>query len=310
MDETKEYYRYDAAVDLPATSLLICSRNRHQMLWETVQSILAGCEIPSELVIIDQSDTSDPRLSNFQPEKDCTIRYLWSERKGVSFGRNMAISTASYPILVFTDDDMRATSTWFGSLVRALLAAGPQAVVTGQVLPSEEDGAGFTPSTREDTQAVIYKGRVDRDVLFTGNMISYRSTVDSIGGFDTRLGPGTRFPAAEDNDFAFRLLEAGYRIIYEPRAVIYHRAWRSENEFLALHWNYGLGQGAFYAKYFSLKDTYMIKRMAKNVISYLIRFPYRILRYRSLARQDMLYVAGLLYGAARWRMEQQETDRD
>jgi len=205
---------------------------------------------------------------------------------------------------------MLATSTWFGSLVRALLAAGPQAVVTGQVLPSEEDGAGFTPSTREDTQAVIYKGRVDRDVLFTGNMISYRSTVDSIGGFDTRLGPGTRYPAAEDNDIAFRLLEAGYRIIYEPRAVIYHRAWRSENEFLALHWNYGLGQGAFYAKYFSLKDMYMIRRMAKNVASYLIRFPYRILRHRSLARQDMFYVAGLLYGAARWRMEQQENDRD
>jgi GT2 family glycosyltransferase len=289
--------------DLPPTSLLICSRNRPQLLWETVQSILTGGEVPAEMVIVDQSDRSDSRLSNFQAEEDCTIRYVWSERKGVSFGRNMAISNASHSILVFTDDDMRATSTWFGSLVRALLAAGPQAVVTGQVLASKDGSDGFTPSTRDDRQVVIYKGRVDRDVLFTGNMIGFRSTVDSIGGFDTRLGPGTRFPAAEDNDFAFRLLEAGYQIIYEPGAVIYHRAWRSENEFLALHWNYGRGQGAFYSKHFNLRDPHMIRRMARDVSGYVLRFPIRLFRNRVQAYRDMLYVAGMIYGAIQWRIQ-------
>jgi GT2 family glycosyltransferase len=215
----------------------------------------------------------------------------------------MAVVAASHPSLVFTDDDMLVTPTWFGSLIRSLLAGGPQSIITGQVLSSNEDDfRGQAPSTRTDQQTVIYEGRVDRDILFTGNMAICRSALQSIGGFDTNLGPGTPFPAAEDNDLAFRLLEAGYRIVYDPRAVIYHRAWRSEQEDLWLHWNYGRGQGAFYSKYFNLGHTHMIRRMARDVSGYVLRFPIRIFRDRDQAYRDMLYVAGLLYGAARWRI--------
>jgi O-antigen biosynthesis protein len=292
----------DQEANLPPTSLLICSRNRSQLLWETIQSILKGDEVPTEMVVIDQSKTPNSNLINFQPERKCKFRYAWSERKGVSVGRNMAVSIAAHPILVFTDDDMLVTPTWFGRIIRTLLAIGSHGVVTGQVLSSEEDGKGFAPSIREDHESVIYQGRVNRDVLFTGNMATYRSAFDHVGGFDARLGPGTRYPAAEDNDFAFRLLEAGYSIVYDPRSTVYHRVWRSKEQSLRLSWNYGCGQGAFYAKYFSLKDPYTIRRMIRNVIGYLLRVPYRILRQRVQAYKDIFYVGGLLYGAARWRI--------
>jgi GT2 family glycosyltransferase len=289
--------------NLPATSLIICSRNRPQLLWETIQSILKGDEIPTEMIIVDQSEMPNPRLENFQPERACKFHYLWSEEKGVSLARNLAASKATYPILVFTDDDMLATPTWFGSLVRALLAVGPRGVVTGQVLAEADNHEGRVPSTRNDNQAAIYRGRVERDVLFTGNMIIYRSVFDDVGGFDTRLGPGTLFPAAEDNDFAFRLLETGYSIVYDPYPKLYHRVWRSRSQSLWLYWSYGCGQGGFYAKYFSAKDIYMMKRMARDLGGYLLRFPYRIVWRRNQAWQDLFFVAGLLYGAARWRIK-------
>ena len=302
MDERKQYGGDDQEANLPVTSLLICSRNRAQLLWETIQSILKGDEVPTEMVVIDQSKTPNSNLMNFQAERKCEFRYVWSEKKGVSVGRNLAISIATHPILVFTDDDMLVMPTWFGSMIRALLAIGSHGVVTGQVLSSEEDSKGFAPSIRGDHESVIYQGRVNRDVLFTGNMATYRSTFDHVGGFDSRLGPGTRYPAAEDNDFAFRLLEAGYSIVYDPHSTVYHRVWRSKEQSLWLSWNYGCGQGAFYAKYFSLKDPYTIRRMARNVSGYLVRVPYRIFRQRAQAYRDILYVGGLLYGAARWRI--------
>jgi GT2 family glycosyltransferase len=300
MKEADGYSQNNSEINLPDVSLLICSRNRPQMLWETIQSILVGEEIPAEMVIVDQSDAPDPALSTYKPQQDCVFRYLWSERKGVSLGRNMAASAASHSILVFTDDDMLVTPSWLGSLARALVVAGPQCMVTGRVLISEEDDHGYAPSSRSDEQKVTYRGRVQRDVLFTNNMALYRSAFESIGGFDTRLGPGTRYPAAEDNDLAFRLLEAGYCIIYDPQPTLYHRAWRSEREFLRLQWNYGYGQGAFYAKYFSLKDTFTIRRMTNDVWAYLARFPIRVFRRRNQAYQDALFVAGMLYGALRW----------
>jgi GT2 family glycosyltransferase len=307
LTESNEEYR-DSMTDetnstLPPASLLICSRNRPQLLWETIESILAGDEVPAEMVIIDQSDAPNPHLSAFQPVQACAFRYLWSEQKGVSLGRNRAAAAASHPILVLTDDDMLVRTNWFGTLVRAALAAGPQAIVTGRVLTSEEeDVQGFAPSTRVDEQTIIYAGRVTRDVLFTNNMAIYRSAFDSIGGFDTRMGPGTPYPAAEDNDFAFRFLESGGRIIYDPRPTLYHRAWRSEKEFIWLNWNYGYGQGAFYAKHFSLHDRFMIKRMALDVWVYLSRFPLRLLRDRSQAYQGGLFAAGLLAGSLHWSL--------
>lgn len=302
MVESKQYGGDEQEANLPAASLLICSRNRAQLLWETIQSILKSNEVPTEMVVVDQSKTPNSELTNFRPEGKCEFRYVWSEKKGVSVGRNLAVSIASHPILVFTDDDMLVTPTWFGTIIRTLLSFGSEGVVTGQVLASKEDGKGFAPSIRQDHESVIYQGRVNRDVLFTGNMATYRSVFEHIGGFDSRLGPGTCYPAAEDNDFAFRLLEAGYSIVYDPHATVYHRVWRSKEQSLWLSWNYGCGQGAFYAKYFSLKDPHTIRRMARNVSGYLSRFPYRLLRQRAQAYQDILYVGGLLYGAARWRI--------
>jgi hypothetical protein len=51
--------------------------------------------------------------------------------------------------------------------------------------------------------------RVDRDPLITLNMGMHQEVVALAGGFDERLGPGTPYPAGEDNDFGFRALEAG-----------------------------------------------------------------------------------------------------
>ena len=56
---------------------------------------------------------------------------------------------------------------------------------------------------------------------------------EQVGGFDARLGAGSRFPAADDNDLGFRLLKAGYEIVYAPEPVVYHRAWRPASEYLS-----------------------------------------------------------------------------
>jgi GT2 family glycosyltransferase len=200
---------------------------------------------------------------------------------------------------------MIATPTWFGALIRTLLDAAPKTIVTGQVLASDTEAPGsFAPSTKSDETPEVYEGRVGADVLYTGNMALYRSTINEVGGFDERLGPGAPFPAAEDNDLGYRLLEAGYRIFYEPRAVLYHRAWRTENDYLPLCWNYGHGQGAYYAKYLSLRDRYMLRRMGKEIMQHTSQLAVRAWRGRRLAYDDAVYVLGLLYGATRWLLTQ------
>src|SRR5207302_8060835 len=111
---------------------------------------------------------------------------------------------------------------------------GTRSVVTGQVRATEPTRSGnFAPSTKVEQSRAVYVGRVGRDVLFS-NMAMHRCVYEEIGNFDERLGPGSAYPGAEDNDLGFRMLEAGYRIIYLPDAVVYHRAWRPASHYLPL----------------------------------------------------------------------------
>jgi GT2 family glycosyltransferase len=286
---------------LPPTSLLICSRNRPKLLLEIVESVLQGDEVPTEIVIIDQSETSHPTLATCKPHRPCDIRYLQVDSVGLSRARNAGVASARHDILAFIDDDMLVSSAWFGSLIRAVVDSGPHTVVTGQVLQGAvEATGGFAPSLKCDDVPTTYQGRVGKDVLWAGNMAMYRSAIEEVGHFDERLGAGARFPGAEDNDFGFRLLEAGYRISYVPQAVVYHRAWRDKSKYLAMRWSYGRGEGGFYCKHLSLRDPYMLRRMVWDIVHRVCLFPYRVFTGPRRACGDVVYVLGILLGTAQW----------
>lgn len=293
---------------LPPASLIICSRNRPDFLEKAVASILSGEQIPAELIIVDQSDLPNARLSGLATSRSHDVRYLWTRSVGLSRAINEGIVAARHELLVFTHDDIYAPSNWFGTLVRALVAAGPQSVVTGQVLPAEAELPGaIAPTINVDRVAKIYQGRIGQDVLFSLNMAMRKNAIEHVGLFDERLGPGTRFPGGEDNDFGLRLLEANYRILYVPEAALYHRAWRTSR--LGLRWSYGRGQGGYFAKHLSLRDLYMAKRAARSLRKYLRQALRRARREPADAAGDAIYAAGVICGGAEWLLTVATTAR-
>jgi GT2 family glycosyltransferase len=287
---------------LPATSLIICTRNRPRLLSDTVDSVLAGHEVPTEIVIIDQSAQQHQALATLKPDRACAIHYVWSHSIGLSRARNEGLMAAHYEWIAIIDDDMYVQPDWFGTLMRTLIEAGPRAVVSGQVRPSESEVAGgFAPSTIEDQTPATYQGRVLVDVLFAGNMALHRSTIKEVGAFDERLGAGSIFPGAEDNDLGFRLLEAGYRILYVPEAIVYHRAWRSRRDYVPLRWSYGRGQGAFFAKHLSWRDRFMFRRMLTAYGRYIGRLVrYTLVRSRLQTIGDAVFILGMFSGSMKW----------
>ena len=296
--------KIDALGCLPATSLIICSRNRPELLAESVRSILAGNQVPAELIIVDQSERASPALAALKTDRGCDIRYLWTQTVGLSRANNIGAAAARHDLIVFTHDDVFVSPMWLETIVKAAREAGPRGVATGQVRPTApRTPGGFAPSTKVDDAPATYSGRLATDVLYPLNMAMRRSALAELGGFDERLGPGTPFPGAEDSDLGFRLLEAGFRIHYVPEAIIYHRAWRTTQDFLPLRWAYGLGRGAFFAKHLTVRDRHMLKRMAHD-ISRLRAFPYRFLRERRRACGDVALVSGIVFGAIKWFLTQ------
>jgi GT2 family glycosyltransferase len=291
----------DDASRPPRATLIISSRNRHAFVSEAVRSVVEGEQVPAELIVVDQSDVRHPDLDRFATARDCELRYFWTEERGLSRGRNMGIRNARHPILVFIDDDCRVTPTWFAAMTSVIVRAGERTVVTGRVIPGDaEVEDGFAPSVIDHEAPAEYSGRQWRDVLYPNNMGFFRSVIDAVGFFDERLGVGSHFPSSEDNDFCFRLLEAGYRIRYAPEAAVTHRAWRTSAAYLPLQWAYGRGQGAYYAKHLRRDDRYMLRRLAWEIGHQARRGVRGLFRDRRQAAGRLVFAAGVAAGAAEW----------
>ena len=292
-----------SATPFPAASVIVSSRNRQKLLTDAVQSVLEGDRVPAEIVIIDQSDREDLVLAGLRSDRGCEIRYRWHQSVGVSRGRNEGIAAAKHDCLVFIDDDLRVSRSWLGTLVGALERFGSCAVVTGRVETLAEQPGGFQLATKVEDNPALFRGRVGKDVLFSGNMAMFRSAICHIGDFDEALGPGTPFPGGEDNDLGYRLLEAGYSIAYVPEAVVYHREWRSKRDYLPMRWKYGLGRGGFYAKHTNLRDGYMLRRMLRDVRSHVLACRAEVIGNRRRGLGHLTLAAGILVGFGRWGLQ-------
>ena len=240
-----------------------------------------------------------PTLPSAEKQR-CPTRYIFTTSRGLSRARNEGVEEARHDPLVFTDDDVQATPDWYGKLITTLIAEGPRVVLTGQVVPAQAEESGDSgPSTKVDPTPARYRGRVGQDVIYPHDMALHREVMERVGPFDPRFRAGARFPAAEDNDFCHRLLEAGCEMRYLPEAVIYHKAWRSRRDYLPLRWSYGRRQGAFHAKHLDPRDRYMARRLLHEVGERLLRF-FRCWREHYGALGEMTYLVGLLAGVAEW----------
>ena len=288
------------------TSVLICSRGRPALLLDAVRSVLAMDRLPDQLVVVDQSDApqADLAAGTVGDASSVTLTYLWSPDRGLSRARNVALRAATGDIVAIMDDDLLVDPHWLDAYVRGLTASGEDArrVLTGLLREGAPETPGaWAPSTNIDTQPRSYSGPQRRDVLAAGTMAMYRSVAQDVGLFDERLGAGTSLPSAEDNDYCYRLLRAGYTIEYRPEASAVHRAWRRENALARLKFDYGHGQGGFYLKHLLAGDLSMARRLGGDVYGHLRRAVVRLMRRRLReALSDLTYIAGLGVGAVGW----------
>ena len=275
-------------------SIVIPTRDRPDLLREAVDSILEGDRLPAQLVVADQSSAPPPPVP---VSEQVEVLHLHLSSVGLSRARNAGIAAASQDVLVFTDDDVLVERDWLRRLVEALLRAPLRTAVTGRVVPVQING--HVPSVTHWDEPQTFSGRLFGDVLFPNNMAIRRQAFEEVGLFDERLGAGAVFPSAEDNDFGYRLLEAGYQVAFVPDAVLHHRGARRGRELAKLDWAYGYGQGAFYAKHMSLSDRHMLRRFRRNVAFRLRRLP-PALRGDRRALREGIYLAGLFAGACDW----------
>jgi glycosyltransferase involved in cell wall biosynthesis len=234
-----------APVERPPLSVVIASRNRARQLDECLRRLHAVVGPADEVVVVDScsSDDSTRRTAIARGASVVTMA-----APGASSARNAGWRAARHELVAFLDDDVMVRSGWADAMAVALSQDGV-AFVTGWIgVPAgQEDVPGPLP-LMIDPEARPLTAATEGAFGAGANWGARRSALETVGGFDERLGPGRWWAAAEDVDLFDRLVIAGLPGRYDPRIRIDHDMWRGRRERLTLHWRYGKGMGARLAK--------------------------------------------------------------
>ncbi len=194
-------------------SLAIPCFNAEIFIGQVLDSIAAQTRQPEEIIIIDDGSSDDTRkiVSQFPHRLICH-----GSNQGIAAARNSAIKHASGDIIVFLDADALASPQYIEEMVAGF---------------SGEDVAGVNGRAIESMQKTIYD-KWRKEVLFQewgdahreevyflfGMCAAYRKKVlEEVGGFSELFRI-----SGEDMDISYRIRKMGHRLVYTPKALVYH----------------------------------------------------------------------------------------
>jgi len=124
------------------------------------------------------------------------------------------------------------------------------------------------------------------------NLAVRKSDFKEVGGFDSHYWPG------EDTKLCLDLVhKLGKRIIYDPKALVYHHRRELWKEHLRQHGNYGLHRG-YFARALpqtSLRPSYFVPSAAVMGTAYLaVATSWPMLKWAPLYQAGMLGILGYM----------------
>ncbi|MGD0808484.1 MAG: glycosyltransferase family A protein [Acidimicrobiales bacterium] len=238
--------------EVPAVSLVICTRDRLASLKRSVEAALAiETTREWELVVVDNgsSDGTSDYLRDLQASTGKQLLTVYQPHPGLGKARNAGWKAARAPIIAFTDDDCYVAADYIDAVISAFEPDPSIAAIGGRILLY--DPSDLNICITESTEPLVIQPYrfIPAGLVQGSNMAFRRGALAAIGGFDERFGAGTNFPA-EDIDAFAALAWKGMSAAYDPRPVVYHHHGRkTASDLDRLSRAYDAGRGAYYAKY-------------------------------------------------------------
>ena len=198
-------------------SVIVPVRDEEDSIRELLDSLLAQTRPPDEIVITDGGSVdTTPQIIESYKEKGAPVKLIRAGAALPGRGRNLAAAAAKFEWLAFTDGGIRLAKDWLEALVLKASADDSIDIVYGSVEP-------VTDTFFTECAAIAYvpPPQPQEDVIarprFIASSLLRREAWARVNGFPENLR------SAEDLIFMDRLEKAGYRAVFEPRALVYWR---------------------------------------------------------------------------------------
>ena len=221
----------------PVVSIIIPTFNNLPLTQSCLESLT---RIPSshtfEIIVVDNASTDGSLEFLREQEKDGRIRLVINSRnEGFACACNQGARDASGTLLLFLNNDTKVTTGWLNAMVHA--ARRPHVGVVGAKLLYADDhiqhaGIGFIndipdhPHRHASADAPEVSQFRELDMVTGACLLIQRGLFFKLAGFDEAYRNGV-----EDIDLCLRARAAGWKVVYEPRAVVYHLEGQSAGRF-------------------------------------------------------------------------------
>lgn len=227
------------AVDVPAVDVVVPTRDRPELLRETIEAVLAS-DHPGPVRVLVVFDQAEPDLSLARPGTHRSVEVLanTSRRPGLAGARNTGLLAATAPLVAFCDDDDTWLPDKLGRQV-ALLAGHPDAVLATCGIEIDYAGTRSVRSLAATSVGFADLLRSRLTELHPSTFLLRRAVVvDEVGLVEEDI-PGSY---AEDYEFLLRIArrapvvvvpEVGVRVRWHQKSYFSQR-WATIEQ--ALSW--------------------------------------------------------------------------
>lgn len=214
-------------------SVIICTRDRAQNLHNCLNALQRQICKPKEIIVVDNaSSTSETRDVALLFRN---VRYVREDKPGLDIARNTGVRFASGSIVAYTDDDTQPDPYWVFRIYETFQPLEVQAV-TGLVIAGSLNteaeiifekywpfNRGYIPKLYDTKffNATLPGGPPVWEIGAGANMAFRKSIFEDVGYFDERLDVGAA-GCSGDSELWYRILANGYKIVYNPLAVVRH----------------------------------------------------------------------------------------
>jgi O-antigen biosynthesis protein len=220
--------------ETPRVSVLLVLFNRSELTFACLRSIVECGGQDLEVIIVDNASTDD---TSKLLDRVCGIRVIRNPTNAhFLLAANQAAREAKGEHLLILNNDAQLLPGTISSALRTLTSAPNIGAVGGKIVLLDgtlqeagsivwNNGSCFGYGRGDNPLEPEYMFRRDVDFCSGAFLMTPRRVWAQLGGFNEAYKPAYY----EEADYCMRLWEHGFRVVYEPDAVVVHYEFGSSN---------------------------------------------------------------------------------
>lgn len=239
----------------PLITIIVPVKNEEKTIGKCLHS-LKSLNYPNYEIIVVNDGSTDGTEEILKQFSGITV--LTTNGVGPSMARNLAIEKATGKYLAFTDGDCLIDKEWLNQLLTYFTDTTVVGVGGDQLQPKDE--TAFGKDVHEFFNLIAFSTdylKTEKEVRNirhnpTCNMMYRKAAFEKIGNFKIDLWP------CEDLEFDCRLIQSGYKLIFNPQAIVYHYRPKNLKRFGQFHFRYGRAHAKLVLRYGFMEKIHYI----------------------------------------------------